>query len=141
MSYNKAKEEYKWKRWKEKEEVQLRKCGMDETSIEERRCSDREDLKSNRRFKEHHIPFSGNPDKEYLIMDVHELNGIQALLDAISDERLLQILLVTDNKTLQILFLKIIGYSTIEISKKLEMSEKSVYCRMERLKKKIKKIL
>ncbi len=131
MSYNKAKEEYKWKRWKEKEEVQLRKCGMDETSIEELRCSDWEEFKSNRRFKEHHIPFSGNPD----------INGIQALLDAISDERLLQILLVTDNKTLQILFLKIIGYSTIEISKKLEMSEKSVYCRMERLKKKIKKIL
>ena len=29
MAYNKAKEEWKWRQWKEKEEEKLRACGME----------------------------------------------------------------------------------------------------------------
>ena len=34
MAYNKAKEEKKWRLWKEAEEKQLRKLGVDESTIE-----------------------------------------------------------------------------------------------------------
>lgn len=34
MAYNKAREEKKWRLWKEAEEKQLRKLGVDESTIE-----------------------------------------------------------------------------------------------------------
>lgn len=37
MAYNKAREEQKWKQWKEKEEEKLRACGMEEDSIQKLR--------------------------------------------------------------------------------------------------------
>ena len=40
MAYNKAKEEKKWRLWKEAEEKQLRKLGVDENTIETLRTYD-----------------------------------------------------------------------------------------------------
>ena len=40
MAYNKAKEEKKWQLWKEAEEKQLRKLGVDESTIETLRSHD-----------------------------------------------------------------------------------------------------
>ena len=40
MAYNKAKEEKKWRLWKEAEEKQLRKLGVDESTIETLRTHD-----------------------------------------------------------------------------------------------------
>ena len=40
MAYNKTKEEWKWKQWKEREEQKLRELGMDEASIQALRESD-----------------------------------------------------------------------------------------------------
>ena len=39
MAYNKAREEKKWRLWKEAEEKQLRKLGVDESTIETLRLS------------------------------------------------------------------------------------------------------
>ena len=47
----------------------------------------------------------------------------------------------TDKKTLQILLLKMWGFSVREIAGQMGMPEKTIYTRMERLKKKIKNIL
>lgn len=141
MAYNKAKEEWKWKRWKEKEEEQLRILGMDEASIQELRCRDWEDFKAERRYWEHWIAFPEYLELESLEMKEQEINGIQALIDSIVDERLLYILLASDRKTLQILLLKMMGFSVGEIVARLRLSERAVYCRIDRLKKKIKKIL
>lgn len=141
MAYNKAKEEYKWKQWKEKEERQLREFGMDEDSIQELRRSDWEEFKSDRRFYDHHSAFQGYPEREYLMMYRQDMKGVSELLDEISDERLFDVLLDADRRTLQILLLKIMGFSTVEIASRLMMSKKSIYCRIERLKKKIKKFL
>ena len=44
MTFNKAKEELKWKCWKDKEEKVLRKSGMEESSIEILRQMDWEDF-------------------------------------------------------------------------------------------------
>ena len=47
----------------------------------------------------------------------------------------------TDKKTLQILLLKMWGFSVREIAGQMGLPEKTIYTRMERLKKKIKKVL
>ena len=53
MTFNKAKEELKWKCWKDKEEKVLRKSGMEESSIEILRQMDWEDFNAERRYREH----------------------------------------------------------------------------------------
>lgn len=50
MAYNHGREERKWRIWKEAEETVLRKCGVDESTIEEIRTYDRAEFNSNRRF-------------------------------------------------------------------------------------------
>ena len=50
MAYNKAKEEKKWRLWKEAEENKLRSLGVDEDNIEKLRVYDWEVFNSDRRF-------------------------------------------------------------------------------------------
>ena len=67
--------------------------------------------------------------------------NIQQLLDSVENEQLLQVLLESDKKTLQILLLKMWGFSVREIAEQTGIPEKTIYTRMDRLKKKIKKFL
>lgn len=142
MAYNKAREEQKWKKWKEREEEKLRELGMDEASMQALRESDWADFNADRRFREHQTPLL-----EYMELLLEEtgtsepeIRSVEQLLDSISDEHLLHILLKTDRKTLQILVLRMMGYSVADIAGKLDMTDRAVYCRIDRLKKKIKKI-
>ena len=50
MAYNKAREEKKWRLWKEAEERQLRKLGVDESTIETLRTHDWAIFNSDRRY-------------------------------------------------------------------------------------------
>ena len=52
MAYNKAKEERKWRLWKEAEEKQLRQLGVNEDTIEQLRVHDWAIFNSDRRFYE-----------------------------------------------------------------------------------------
>lgn len=140
MAYNKAKEERKWKQWKEKEEALLRILGMDEESIQELRCSDWEDFKAERCYQEHRVTLPQYWDQESMPIEEQEINAVPALLDSISDERLLYILLDTDIRTLQLLLMKMMGFSVSEIANELKISECAVYNRIKRLKKKIKNL-
>ena len=63
------------------------------------------------------------------------------MFDSIENEQLLHILLELDKKTLQILLLKMWGFSVSEISAQLGIPEKTIYTRIDRLKKKIKKVM
>lgn len=141
MAYNKAREEWKWKQWKEKEETVLRTQGMDEESIQELRRSDWEEFKAERRYQNHHMSVPQHFDWERTVEDGQEINNISVLLDSIDNEHLLYILLDTDRKNLQILLLKIIGFSTAEIADELGITERAIYCRINKLKRKIIKIL
>lgn len=140
MAYNKARQERKWRQWKEKEERQLRRLGMDEDSIHKLRSDDWKDFNSERRFQNHHTAFTEDMDWEDPNPYRQEITGIPELLDTIGDETLLQVLLEADKRTLQILLLKIMGFSTREISAKINMSENTIYTKIHRLKKKIKKL-
>ena len=59
MAYNKAKEEYKWKVWKEQEEKKLRELGVSEEVIAELRDYDWNCFKQERNYKNHQMPESG----------------------------------------------------------------------------------
>ena len=50
------------------------------------------------------------------------------------------VLITVDRLTLQIVLMKIQGYSTHEIARYLKITEKAVYRHMDRLKEKVKKI-
>lgn len=141
MTFHKAKEEYKWKQWKEQEERILRKSGVSEEVIQKIRELDWQDFNAERRFWEH---FSSNQEELYTQKTEKEPSvvlNIQQLLDSIENEQLLHILMETDKKTLQILLLKMWGFSVREIAGQMGMPEKTIYTRVELLKKKIKKVL
>ena len=141
MAYNKAREEYRWKLWKKHEEDILRKLGMDEDAIQKLRESDWEDFNADRRFQEHQTPVDY---MESLLEEKKEqepeIQKVDDLLNSIADERLLHILLETDKKTLQIIIMKMVGYTPKEISRYMNIAEQTVYTKLRRLREKIKKI-
>lgn len=139
MAYNKAREEKKWRHWKEKEEKQLRELGMDESAIQELRSMNWEEFKSERRYREHQAVFPEESSLWTSELEEPDITGIQPLLDAIGDERLLHILLDADRKTLQIILLKMMGFTVKEISNKTGMPEQTIYTKIGRLRKKFLK--
>ena len=135
----KAKEEKKWQLWKEAEEKQLRKLGVDESTIETLRSHDWAIFNSDRRYyqrmQEAGTYLEGVADD----MQQPEIKTVEDFLDSIENQQLYQILIKVDKLTLQIALLKIQGYSTREIAHSLNITEKAVYRRMDRLKEKLKK--
>ena len=138
MAYNHGKEERKWRLWKEAEEKILRAYGVDENIIEEIRIYDRTEFNSDRRF------YRRLNDMEEYIEKVAdnglntEIKTVSALLDEVENEHLYAALLKVDKHTLEIVLLKMQGYSTKEISAMLQLTEKAIYKRMDRLRKKLK---
>lgn len=133
MAYNHGKEERKWRLWKEAEEKILRAYGVDENIIEEIRIYDRAEFNSDRRF------YRRLNDMEEYIEKVAdnglntEIKTVSALLDEVENEHLYAALLKVDKHTLEIVLLKMQGYSTKEISAMLQLTEKAIYKRMDRL--------
>ena len=138
MAYNHGREDRKWRIWKEAEEKVLRECGVDEAVIEQIRTDDRADFNSNRRFYRWASDFGeyleGMADREKQA----EVRSVSDLLDEIEDETLYLALITVDRRTLQIVLLKMQGYSTKEIAASVKLSTKSVYRRMERLRSRLK---
>lgn len=138
MAYNHGKEERKWRLWKEAEEKILRAYGVDENIIEEIRIYDRAEFNSDRRF------YRRLNDMEEYIEKVAdnglntEIKTVSALLDEVENEHLYAALLKVDKHTLEIVLLKMQGYSTKEIFAMLQLTEKAIYKRMDRLRKKLK---
>ena len=138
MAYNHGREDRKWRIWKEAEEKVLRECGVDEAVIEQIRTDDRADFNSNRRFYRWASDFGeyleGMADREKQA----EVKSVSDLLDEIENETLYLALIKVDRRTLQIVLLKMQGYSTKEIAASVKLSTKSVYRQMERLQSRLK---
>ena len=138
MAYNHGREDRKWRIWKEAEEKILRECGVDEATIEQIRTDDRADFNSNRRFYRWASDFGeyleGMADREKQA----EVKSVSDLLDEIENETLYLALVTIDSLTLQIVLLKMQGYSTKEIAASVKLSTKSVYRRMEKLRSRLK---
>ena len=140
VAYNHRKAELQWIAWKQQEEKQLRELGMDEQAIQSLRTYDREQFNRERRYlqrwqeapetAEGYSPepaglFPQTPDK---------------LLDGIENEQLLKVLQAADRLTLEMLLLRMQGYSNREIAHRYGLQEMAVVNRIARLRKKIKNI-
>ncbi|MCU0080979.1 sigma-70 family RNA polymerase sigma factor [Extibacter muris] len=141
MAYKHGREDRKWRIWKEAEEKVLRECGMDEAVIEQIRTDDRAEFNSNRRFYRWASGFGeyleGMADKERQA----EIKTVADLLDEIESENLYQVLITVDGRTLQIVLLKMQGYSTKEIAPLVHLTAGAIYARLDHLRKKLRKIL
>ena len=135
MAYNHGREERKWRIWKEAEEKILRKCGVDESVIEQIPIDDRTDFNSNRRFyrwtNDVAEYLEGMADKEQQA----EVKTVADLLDEIENENLYLALAKVDRRTLQIILLKIQGYSTKEIAPIVQLTTVAIYARLDHLRK------
>lgn len=140
MAYNKAKEERKWRLWKEAEEKQIRQLGVSEDTIEKLRVHDWAIFNSERRYYEKLQDAGTYLETLAENISQSEIKAVDDFLDSIEDEQLYQVLLKVDKLTHQIALMKIQGYSTAEIATKLGLTQKSVYRRIDRLKEKIKNI-
>ena len=140
MAYNKAREEKKWRLWKEAEEKQLRSLGVSENDIEKLRVHDWAIFNSDRRYYQRMQETGTYLDTVAASTDQPEPKTVQDFLDHIENQELYHVLITVDRLTLQIVLMKIQGYSTHEIARYLKITEKAVYRRMDRLKEKVKKI-
>ena len=139
MAYNKAREEKKWRLWKEAEEKQLRSLGVSEDTIEQLHTHDWSVFNSDRRYYRR-LQDAGTYLEEFAEETAQpEVKTVEDFLDSIENQQLYQILIMVDRLTLQIVVMKVQGYSTREIASQLNTTEKAVYRRMDRLKEKLKK--
>ena len=72
--------------------------------------------------------------------DQAEPKTVQDFLDHIENQELYHVLITVDRLTLQIVLMKIQGYSTHEIARYLKITEKEAYSHMDSLKENVKKI-
>ena len=141
MSFNYGREERKWRLWKEAEEKQLRNLGVNEDTIEQLHTYDWEVFNSDRRYYRR-LKDEGTYLEEVVEDTTQpEVKTVEDFLDNIENQQLYQVLIKVDRLTLQIVVMKIQGYSTHEIAPRLNITEKAIYRRLDRLKEKIKKFL
>ena len=141
MAYNKAREEKKWRLWKEAEEKQLRSLGVSENDIEKLRVHDWAIFNSDRRYYQRMQETGTYLEEVAADITQPEIKTVEDFLDNIENQQLYQALIKVDRLTLQAILLQIQGYSIAEIAAILGMKEDTVYKRLGRLKKKIKKLL
>lgn len=141
MSFNKAREEKKWRAKKTEEEL-LRKLGVSEAVIEELRRFDREQFNSDRRFYRYLEDIDGTRINVELfcIVPSYEITSIEQMLDDIENPKLFHILKNTDNVSQLVLLMRLNGIDYQEISQRLGISENAAKKRFSAIKKKIQKI-
>lgn len=140
MAYNKARAEKEWLKWKNEEEDKLRELGVDEDTIQRLHVYDWAVFKSDRRFYEPQGDWTSRTEwdnAQWLELPVHNAD---ALLESLEDEQLARVLSTESRVTLNILYLKICGFTSKEIGKQLGLSPLAVDLRMSRLRKKLRNL-
>jgi|GEM_PF-1692 len=118
------------------EEKELRKLGVDEDTIQRLHTYDWAQFNKERQYLQRQVEWS--PFVDLISAQAIELpvENTQALLDSIENAKLLRILSKEDKLTLQIILYKLQDYTSIEIAKKIGLTETAVRQRISRLKKK-----
>ena len=140
MGFNYQKELIKWNQWKKQEEELLKALNVDDSIIKQLYDYDWEMFKTERRIRGRQDTTINTVLNNIPYYDKKEVNTIDDLLSQIENEELFNYLSTIDKETLTIILLKIFGYSTQEISKILNLSNSSIYKKIHRLRKKLKKI-
>ena len=139
MCFNYQKELIKWNQWKKQEEELLKALNVDDNIIKQLYDYDWEMFKTERRIRGRQDTTINTVLNNIPYYDKKEINTIDDLLSEIENEALFNYLSTIDKETLTIILLKIFGYSTHEISEILSLSHSSIYKKIHRLRKKLKK--
>ena len=141
MAYNKAKTERELLRRKEAEEKKLRELGVDEETIQRLHTYDWAQFNKERQYLQRQVEWS--PYIDWVSAQDLELpvEDTESLLDSIEDIELFSLLHNVDKLTLEILFMKMDGYGSKEISEKTGLSVNAIDLRIFKLKKKLKNFL
>lgn len=134
MTYNYKDEYKKWLRWKAKEEKVLRDLNVSESIIKELHDFDWQQFNSDRRFKRHQDVTN---DIYFLIapyFDKKEINSIEDILDLIEYEALYEYLKTQNPDVLNIILLRLQGYSVKEISSYLNIPISTIYQKIKEIK-------
>ena len=100
MAYNKAKEEKKWRLWKEAEEKQMRKLGVDESIIETIRTHDWAIFNSDRRYYQRMQETGTYLEEAVDDTTQPEIKTVEDFLDSIENQQLYQILTEVEKRRL-----------------------------------------
>lgn len=138
MGFNYQKELIKWNQWKKQKEELLKSLNVDESIIKQLYDYDWEMFKSDYRFGRRQNPTIDTILNNTPYCDKKEINTIDDLLSEIESEALFNYLSKTEKDTLAIILFRILGYSTQEISRILNISCSSIYKKIHRLRKKLK---
>lgn len=140
MAFNHAKEEKKFKERKTKEEKLLRSLKVDESLIDILYDFDRDQFNCDRRFGENEdvtkdIFFICKPS-----YDKKVINSFNDIIEELQDEDIYISLVHIDVNLKRIIYLLIQGYTIKDISKYLGISTEAIYKKIQRLRKKFKKM-
>ena len=140
MIYNNLKAYWIWRRKKEAEEKAWRELGVDENIIAEIHDFDRIAYNSDDRFYKR--LYDVGDFYEEIVEDNSqlEITTVEQLLDEVENPAMYKIIKKTSERTLQILLMRVRGYSVKDISKILHISKTSVYERIKTVCEKLKKI-
>lgn len=140
MVYNSLKLYCIWHRKKEAEEKAWRELGVDENIIAELHDFDRIAYNSDDRFYKRLYDVGDFYEEIVEDNSQREITSIEQLLDEVENPAMYKILKKTSERTLQILLMRVRGYSVKDISEILHISKTSVYERIKNVRQKLNKI-
>ncbi len=140
MAYNSLKSYWIWRRKKEAEEKTWRKLGVNENIITELRDFDRIAYNSDDRFYKRLYDVGDFYEEIVEDNSQQEITSVEQLLDEVENPAMYKILKKTSEKTLQILLMRVHGYSVKDISEILHISKVSIYKRIKTVRDKLDKV-
>lgn len=140
MVYNGLKAYWIWRRKKEAEEKAWRELGVDENIITEIHDFDRIAYNSDDRFYKRLYDVGDFYEEIVEDNSQREITSVEQLLDEVETPAMYKILKKTSEKTLQILLMRVRGYSVKDISEILHISKTSVYERIKNVREKLNKV-
>ena len=140
MAYNGLKEYYKWRRWKDNDEKMLREHGVDEETIAKIRDFDRITYNSNNRFYKRLNDMGEFYEETIPDKSKDEITSVEQLLQEVENPKMYKILKKASERTLQIVLMRVQGYSVKDISEIIHISKASIYERITTLRNKLKEV-
>lgn len=116
MAYNGLKEYYKWRRWKDNDEKMLREHGVDEETIAKICDFDRITYNSNNRFYKRLNDMGEFYEETIPDTSKDEITSVEQLLQEVENPKMYKILKKASERTLQIILMRVQGYSVKDIS-------------------------
>lgn len=135
MNYNYKNEYKKWYAWKEKEEKILKEYGVPQSKIDELREYDYDQFKAERRYRTHNMFFDDNYFINRPAKDKKTFSSLDDILDSIENEALYEHLKNTDRIGLEIIRLKMLGYTVKEISQITGLTTHQIYKKIKKMRK------